>query len=53
MVGEVKCQVYLVWYNLLDFKCGVEYARQSKDTGELGGWYFERERASLHDGKRK
>ena len=27
--------------NLLEFNCGVEYAKRNKDTKTAGGWYFE------------
>jgi len=29
--------------NLLEFQCGVEYAGRDKESGETGGWYYERE----------
>ena len=29
--------------NLYDFRCGVEYAERHRETGDRGGWYFERD----------
>jgi len=29
--------------NLLEFRCGVEYAGRDIETGETGGWYYERD----------
>ena len=29
--------------SLLEFHCGVEYKERDKESGEPGGWYFERE----------
>ena len=29
--------------NLLDYNCGVEYAKRYKESDEPGGWYFERD----------